>query len=334
MKDIVRWGVVGNARIARQALIPAIRKAKNAELTAVASRSAAKAKEAADTYGFRKFHDSYEALLRDPDVDAVYIPLPNGLHAEWTVKAARAGKHVLCEKPAALTAVQAQQMVEACHANDVVFMEAFMYQFHPQHERVRAIVASGEIGEVRLMHSRFAFRLDDPGNVRFDKKLGGGALYDVGCYCIHSSRHILGAEPSAVYARAHADPDSGVDLTTTGMLSFDHGLQASFDCSFETVPGEFFEVIGDKGRIHVQRPYRPDKNEDGQGRIVVTMADGESRVERIAGDSYVLQVEHFSQCVLDHSAPTYFGQATVRNMKVIDACRQSIRSGQAVPLGF
>src|SRR5690625_3641095 len=214
MRDIVRWGIIGNARIAREELIPAIKEANNAELTAIASRSPAAAKDAAETYGFRKFHDSYDALLRDPDVDAVYIPLPNGLHAEWTVKAARAGKHVLCEKPAALTSVEAQRMVEACRVNGVVFMEAFMYQFHPQHQRVRAIVASGEIGQVRLMHSRFAFQLGDPGNVRFDKKLGGGALYDVGCYCIHSSRHILGVEPSGVYAQAHADPDSGVDLTT------------------------------------------------------------------------------------------------------------------------
>ncbi|HET7578079.1 MAG TPA: Gfo/Idh/MocA family oxidoreductase [Bacillales bacterium] len=331
MAEQVRWGILGNANIARKALVPAIKDAKNAELTGIASRSG-RAKEAKEELGFRKSYDSYEALLSDPEIDAVYIPVPNALHAEWTAKAAEAGKHVLCEKPAALTAEEAQQMIEACRKADVLFMEAFMYQFHPQHEKVKSIIASGEIGQVKLMRSRFAFKLADLENVRFDRQLGGGSLYDVGCYCIHSSRYILGAEPIKAYARAHIDPKFEVDLTATGVLTFENGIQALFDCSFETVPGEHYEVIGDKGSIRVQGPYRPDKNEDGKGRIIILDANGETREERVSGDSYTLQVEHFSQCVLDGSEPAYSGEQTLQNMKVIDACYQSIHTGEAVVL--
>jgi predicted dehydrogenase len=330
MTKQVRWGILGNANIARKALIPAIKDAKNAELTAIASRSGFAEKAAAELK-IEKHYGSYESLLDDPDIDAVYIPLPNALHAEWVKKAAQARKHVLCEKPAALDAAQAAEMIDVCREQGVHFMEAFMYQFHPQHEKVKEIIASGEIGQVRLMRSRFSFKIADPQNIRLDRTLGGGCLYDVGCYCIHSSRNILGAEPKRAYAQAHLD-ENGVDITTAGMLTFDGGVEALFDCSFETSAQEYYEVIGDQGNIEVYGPYRPDKNPNGKGRIVVNTENGEKKEWFVSGDQYTLQVEHFSECVLNDTAPIYTGEQTVQNMKVIDACYESIRTGEAVDL--
>ncbi|HEU5139237.1 MAG TPA: Gfo/Idh/MocA family oxidoreductase [Bacillales bacterium] len=329
----VRWGVLGNANIARKALVPAIKAAENAELKGIASRNSDRAAEAAAEQGFEKHYGSYEALLADPEIDAVYIPLPNGLHAEWVKKAAEAGKHVLCEKPAALTADEATGMIEECGRHEVLFMEAFMYQFHPQHDRVKEIIADGEIGDVRVMRSQFSFGMKDPANVRLNRELGGGSLYDVGCYCIHAARHILGEEPSRVYAQAHLDADfDHVDMTTTGMLSFEKDVQLLFDCSFESFPQENYQVIGEKGSIEVVRPFRPDKNEDGKAHIYITSEDGTTREEPIPGDAYTLQVEHFSQCVLDGAEPSYSGVQTIRNMRVIDACYESIRTGEVVEL--
>lgn len=325
MASTVRWGVLGNAGIARKSVIPALKRASNAELAAIATRSG-KASEVAAEYGINKGYGSYEGLLSDPDIDAVYIPLPNGIHAEWVKKAAEAGKHILCEKPAALNADEAAEMIEACRRRGVTFMEAFMYRFHPQHERVKQLIAKGEIGEIAFMRSSFAFRLTDPNNIRFDRDLGGGALYDVGCYCINASRYIIGAEPTEAYARASMSK-GGVDLTTAGILSFENGRQATFDCSFETVPRESYEIVGTHGKITVEGPFRPDKNEDGEGHIILETTGGTRREESVKGDAYRMQAEHFSQCVIDGSEPLYPAEETIRNMKVIDACLASIRSG-------
>ncbi|HET7627596.1 MAG TPA: Gfo/Idh/MocA family oxidoreductase [Bacillales bacterium] len=325
MTNQVHWGILGNAGIARKALIPAIQRADNAKLYAIASASS-NVEQAAREYGAEQAYTNYEALLEDPEVDAVYIPLPNGLHAEWVKKAAAAGKHVLCEKPAALTAAEAADMVTACERSHVLFMEAFMYRFHPQHEKVRALIAEGAIGEVRTMRSRFSFTLNDAANnIRTNPELGGGALYDVGCYCIHASRYMLGSEPTHVYAQARIDGRFGVDMTTSGLLTFANGVQAAFDCSFEAPDEEFYEVVGSEGRIYVERPFRPDKTDDGNGRIVV---NGETHV--IEGDAYKAQVEHFSRCVLEQTEPVHPGAETVRNMQVIDACREAMRTGNAV----
>lgn len=322
----VKWGILGDAGIARKALIPAMKRARNAELAAIATRSG-NASEAAAEYGIDKGYESYEALLADKEIDAVYIPLPNGIHAEWVKKAAEAGKHVLCEKPAALNTDEAVKMIEACRRHGVTFMEAFMYRFHPQHARVKDVIAAGEIGEVKFMQSSFAFRLDDPNNIRFDCELGGGALYDVGCYCINATRYILGAEPTEAYARAHMS-EGGVDLTTAGVLSFENGVQAAFDCSFETAPRESYEIVGTEGTIKVNGPFRPDKNEDGKGHVIVQRSEGNRREESVEGDAYRAQVEHFSKCVIDESETLYPAEETLRNMKVIDACLASIRSGK------
>lgn len=331
MSEMIRWGILGNANIARKALIPAIHDAKNAELTAIASGSG-RAEEAARQFQIAKAYDSYESLLDDPEIDVVYIPLPNALHAEWVMKAAKAGKHVLCEKPAALTAEETSNMIEVCRKHDVLFMEAFMYQFHPQHVKVKELITSGEIGDVKLMRSHFSFQLNDTKNVRFDNTLGGGCLYDVGCYCIHASRQILGKEPLKAYAQAHRDGQTGVDVTTAGVLSFGNGVQALFDASFEISPQESYEVIGEKGHIEVSAPFRPDKRPDGNGQITLHKDNGEPKGFLVPGDAYTLEVEHLSQCIAEGRQPMNTTEDTINNMKVVDACYKSIDSGQGVQL--
>lgn len=331
MSNVIHWGILGHANIAKKALLPALAKADHANIYAIASRRSG-VEETAKAFHIDKTYTSYDALLDDEQIDAVYIPLPNGLHAEWTEKAAKAGKHVLCEKPAALTAQEAQHMVTVCQQHGVLFMEAFMYQFHSQHDKVRQLIREGYIGDVKMMRLRFAFALHDVTNVRFDKKLGGGALYDVGCYCIHASRYILGQEPHDIYAKGHVDHESGIDVTTSGLLTFPADVTVLFHASFEAFPEEGYEVIGSTGRIHVKHPFRPDKSPDGAAKIVWETADGTRDVLSLAGDAYSQQVEHFSQCILQGLEPQNTGTATVNNMKVIDACYHSMATGERVQL--
>lgn len=191
----------------------------------------------AQELGISKAYDSYKKLLDDPDVNAVYIPLPNSLHAEWTIQAAKKKKHVLCEKPAALCEEDVRRMIETCEENGVLFMEAFMYQFHPQHERVKQLLADGEIGEVKYMCAHFSFYLQDrETNIRMNAKLGGGSLLDVGCYCVHSTRHILDAEPIELFVQSYVDPHRSVDLTANGWMRMENGVLAQFTCSFAMFP--------------------------------------------------------------------------------------------------
>lgn len=324
----IRWGVLSTANIARTEVIPAIRLAENAEMTAIASRGN-KVHEVAGELSIPKAYESYDALLDDPEIDAVYIPLPNGLHKEWVEKAAKKGKHVLCEKPVSLTADEAVEMVRVCREQGVKFMEAFMYQFHPQHDRVREIIASGEIGEVRLFKSSHSFYLENrDGDIRMDKELGGGALYDLGCYSIHALRTILHTEPLEVQAVAELDPKSGVDLSTYVHFILENGVKAIIDCSFDMTHRNEYEVVGTKGSIKVPYAFRPDVN-GGMGSVIVRSGDV-TREEKIRGDIYRLEVEHFSQAILNERELSYSGVSTVENMKVIDACYESIRAGEVV----
>lgn len=324
----VRWGILSTAKIGLTQVIPAIGRAGNAELAAIASRSE-RVHAIAKEHGISKAYESYEALLADSDIDAVYIPLPNHLHNEWTIKAAAAGKHVLCEKPAALTAEEADEMVQFCRSRKVKFAEAFMYQLHPQHARVKEIMASGEIGEIRLIKSSHSFYLDDRDtNIRMDKKMGGGSLYDLGCYSIQLSRHLTDAEPLEVQAFAELNKADGVDMTAHGWLRFDKGIRALFDCSFDMVPRNEYEVIGTKGSIRVPYAFRPDIV-GGVGTIIV-QTGVEQRTEEVGGDSYRLEVENFSSAILEDREPWISGDSTIRNMRVLDACYKSISTGSAV----
>lgn len=312
----VRFGILSTAEIARNTLIPAMERAHNAEVVAIASESG-KAENFAVELGIPKHYESYKELLKDPEIDAVYIPLPNQLHKEWALEAAKYGKHVLCEKPAALTAKDVEEMAVIFKENSVIFMEAFMYQFHPQHNRVKEIITSGEIGDVKLIRSAFSFYLDlQSDNIRLRKDLGGGALYDVGCYCIHASRLITGEEPVEVTATANIHPTLGVDTTSAGTLKFEKGVIANFDCSFEQPFKAQYEVVGTKGYILAKNAFRPD-NEGGRGVIVVSAEAGQ-REEVVQGDQYKLQVEHFAECVLSNQQPMYSVEETLKNLRVIE----------------
>ena len=329
----VRWGILSTAGIAQKELIPAFKRATNAVVTAIATGSGIeKADEVAERFSIEKTYDSYEKLLADPEIDAVYIPLPNHLHKRWVIEAAKKGKHILCEKPAAINADEFQEMIEACKKHDVLFMEGFMYHFHPQHERVKEIIDSGEIGGVTYMQAGFSFYLDEGkrgNNIRMSDQKGGGSIYDIGSYAIHSLRNILREEPESVHVHAVTDPEYHIDTDVVAYLTFPNGVRAIFDSSFNLAMRNEYKVFGTKGSIVVPRAYRPDNN-GGDGLIIVEK-NGVSRTETLNGDQYRNQVEHLSQAILtgNHQLNHDFDN-TLSNMRVIDACYESIKTGKQV----
>jgi D-xylose 1-dehydrogenase (NADP+, D-xylono-1,5-lactone-forming) len=331
----VRWGVLSTAGIAQKEQIPAFLRSSNAVVTAIATGSGIeKALEVAKRFGIEKTYDSYEKLLDDTEIDAVYIPLPNHLHKKWVIEAAKKGKHILCEKPAAISEDEVREMEQACKDNGVLFMEAFMYYFHPQHARVKEIIDSGEIGDVSYMQAGFSFYLDEgrrANSIKMSDETGGGAIYDVGCYAIHSLRNILRAEPETVKVHAVMDPDFYIDTDAVGYLTFPNGVRATFDCSFNLAMRNEYKVFGTKGSISVPRAYRPDNN-GGDGLIIVE-TNGVSRTETINSDQYRNQIEHLSQAILDgENHVTHDFVNTLNNMRVIDACMESIETGNQVKL--
>lgn len=320
----LRWGVISTANIGRVAVIPAIQRSGNGELLAVASRSEAKARDFAASLGVPRAYGSYEALLAADDIDAVYIPLPNSLHREWTIKAAEAGKHVLCEKPLALNASECAAMDTAARRNGVKLMEAFMYRFHPQTERVLELIQRGVIGAPRLIYAAFTFRLTNPANIRLNPELGGGALMDVGCYCVNVSRTLAGAEPVEVQAFANWG-ETGVDEQMAGVLRFADGLLAQFDCALTLERREFYQVAGPEGHIEVPAAFLP-----GTGDTTIYEHHGRrgATAYAISGvDEYQVMVEHFAGCVLHGKPVRYPPTEAMANMRVIEALYRSARNG-------
>jgi predicted dehydrogenase len=317
----VRWGIVSTANIARRKVVPGMRTASNAEVVAIASREAGAARAAAEELGIPRAHGSYEALIADPEVDAVYIPLPNHLHAEWTIAAARAGKHVLCEKPLAMSADVAQTMVDACREAGVLFMEAFMYRLHPSWVAVRELVASGRIGRLRAVDSWFSYHNDDPANIRNIASAGGGALYDIGCYSVNLSRMLFGAEPDDVRGTVVRDPGVGVDVLTSGVLRFGDGV-ATFTCSTRTEPDQRVDIYGDRGRIRVEIPFNIPPALPT--RVFVT-AGGEPPVAPATetltfepADPYGVEVEAFGAAVVSGGPVPTPPEDGVANLRVIE----------------
>jgi D-xylose 1-dehydrogenase (NADP+, D-xylono-1,5-lactone-forming) len=326
----VRWGVLSTAKIAQREVIPAIQRAENAEVAGIAS-SSGKAAEVAAKFKIPKSYLEYEEMLQDPEIDAIYIPLPNHLHKKWTIEAAKHGKHILCEKPASLSGEETREMVDFCREKNVKFMEGFMYQFHPQHDRVREIIAAGEIGEVKFMRASFSFFLAlREGNIKTDPNKGGGSIYDVGCYGIHAIRNVLKSEPTEIQVHGEMDPEYQVDTSAFGYMKLQNGVTAYFDCSFDMTFRAEYEVIGTKGLIKVPRAFRPD-NHGGEGLIIV-QSDGAAREEKISGDIYKLEVEHISQVILEDKEPSYSGENAIQNMRVIHACYESLKSGKMVKM--
>lgn len=325
----IKWGILSTANIGQTQVIPAIKRSDHGEVVAIASQSQ-NAKEVSRKLGIPKVYDSYEELLEDPEINAVYIPLPNHLHAKWTIEAAKAGKHILVEKPAALTEAETIEMKTACEENGVKCMEAFMYQFHAQHKRVKDIIKTGEIGEIKYMYASHSFLLKDEDNIRLSAEKGGGALYDVGCYNIHAIRNITDAEPLEIMSFADLENPYGVDLTTTAHLKMDNGIRAMFDCSFEMTNRNEYHIVGTYGEIICRNAYRPDLV-GHQGTLLVK-SGGETRKEIVTCDQYMMQVDHFSECILNKQTPVYSLDDTIQNMKVIDACYRSIKENRFITL--
>lgn len=266
------------------------------------------------------------------NIDAVYIPLPNHLHKKWAIKAAQKNKHILCEKPIAMNAEEALAIKHACEENHIIFMEGFMYYFHPQHDRVREIIASGEIGDVQYMHVGFSFFLAQEqrkNNIRISRDKGGGSIYDIGCYAIHSLRRIIGFEPTTVHAHAKKDPETNVDTDVIAYIEFPEDVRASFDVSFNYARRAEYTVYGTKGRIIVPRAFRPDWF-GGTGLITVEQ-ESVSRTEYMNGDIYRDEVEHMSNAILQKESNLKLDLGdSIRNMHVIDACLKSIEKENTV----
>jgi predicted dehydrogenase len=325
----IRWGVLGAAKIARTKVIPAMQRSQECEITALASRTLETARAAAAPLGIAKAYGSYEELLADPDVDAVYIPLPNHLHVPWSIKAAEAGKHVLCEKPIGLNAGEARALVAVRDRTRVLIQEAFMVRTHPQWLAVREDVRSARIGELRAIQMAFSYFNRDPANVRNKADIGGGALMDIGCYPVVLSRFLFGEEPVRVIASIDRDPEFGTDRLTSALLEFRAG-QSAFTCSTQLVSYQRMQVLGTKGRIEVEIPVNapPDRPcriffDDGRD----TLGSGiETRTFEVC-DQYTLQADQVSRAIREgRPAPEPLEDA-VANMEVIDALFRSAGSG-------
>lgn len=322
LQNYIRWGVLGTAEIAVKQTIPALQQAKNAEVVAIASLSG-KEKAVAKQFAIPKTYETYETLLADPEIDAVYVPLPNHLHATWVKEVAKAGKHVLCEKPAALTEQETIEMIEHCDRYGVKFMEAYMHQFHPQHARVKELIASGVIGEVKMIHTSFSFQLKKfAENFRLDRQRGGGSIYDIGCYCIHLIRSLSNSEPVETNVIADIASPYDVDIGAAAILRMENGIIGTFNCSMNLPERHNYEVVGTNGTIIVKKAYIPQT--DGHGIIEVKKKTGEIEIEEIVGYNYVLGVKHFSECILENKVPLYDKEDTIKNMRALEQCVRAI----------
>jgi predicted dehydrogenase len=324
----VRWGILGAAKIALESVIPGMRRSAQAQVVAIASRDIAKARSAANRLGIPRAYGSYQELLADPDIEAIYNPLPNHLHVPWSIRAAEQGKHVLCEKPIALTAREARDLLEARDRTGVQIGEAFMVRTHPQWHKVRELIASGRIGEMRLIAGHFSYYRRDPGDIRSRVEWGGGALMDVGCYPITISRWLFGAEPTEVVGLIERDPQMQIDRLASGLLRFEGG-QATFSCAGQLVPYQAMQIFGTTGRISVEIPFNPPP--DDECRVFVD--DGRdvtgSGIETIAFpavDQYALQADRFSEAIRGSGSVPVSLEDAMGNMAVIDALFRSAES--------
>ena len=334
MTSKVRWGVLGTARIATRKVIPAMQRGASSQVVAIASRDATRAGEAARALGIDRAHGSYEELLADPDVDAIYNPLPNHLHVPWTIRAAEAGKHVLCEKPIALDAVEAQLLIAVRESTGVLIQEAFMVRSHPQWIAAADLVRSGRIGDLRLFAGFFSYFNDDPANIRNRTEYGGGGLMDIGCYLVHVSRMLFEREPVRVAALMERDPAMQVDRLTSMMLDY-VDAQAIGSCSTQLVAHQRVQLLGTRGRIEIPIPFNapPDQGTriflDESGDI---SGSGVQTFEFDTCDQYTLQADQFSRAILDGGAAPYPLEDSVRNMRVLDALVQAAAEGVWVEL--
>jgi predicted dehydrogenase len=325
----IRWGVLGVAKIAVEKVIPAMQRGRSSTVTAIASRDRAKAEAAATRLGIPKAYGSYEELLDDPEIDAVYNPLPNHLHVPWTTRAAERGKHVLCEKPIALNAAEARHLIEVRNRTGVLIQEAFMVRAHPQWLRARALVHEGRIGDIRCMMGAFSYYNDNPRNIRNVPAFGGGALMDIGCYLLNTSRFIFGREPVRVMGLIDRDPSLGTDRLTSMLLDYG-GAHAIGTCSTQMVPYQRIHLMGTRGRIEIEIPFNAPP--DRACRLSVDTGDlfgaGTDPIHVDVCDQYTVQGDLFSEAVIDGTEAPVPLEDAVRNMACIDAIFRAGETGR------
>ncbi|WP_099466827.1 Gfo/Idh/MocA family protein [Konateibacter massiliensis] len=322
-KTIVNWGIIGCAGIAEKSVIPGILSADNARLYALSSRGAGKKlEEFKEKFNPAKTYTSYEEMLDDPEIDAVYIPLPNGLHCEWAIKAAEKKKHVLCEKPLAVNEEEVKAMQDAADKNGVLLMEAFAYRQSPLTKKVKELTEAGAIGKLKFIEAHFSFLMNRENDVRLNKALSGGATYDVGCYNLNIIRHIAGSEPTSIYAVGEIGEDSQVDVSSCITMEFEGGLKAVSYCAFNCAGRSEYTIVGEKGVIRVPVQF----NASGDTPIIITKETGVEEIMINCPHNYMLEVEQFGRCILEGEAPLITYEDSLNNAKVIDeALRQILK---------
>lgn len=330
MKNKVRWGVLGAANIAVKKVIPAMQRGEWSEIRAIASRDHKKAEDAAKQLGIPKAYGSYEELLADPDIEAIYNPLPNHLHVSWSIKAAEAGKHVLCEKPISMTVEEAMPLLKARDRTGMKIEEAFMVRTHPQWVGVMDLIAAGRIGAVRSVMGYFSYNNRDPKDIRNIREYGGGGMMDIGCYLVYTSRFIFGEEPSRVVGLVQEDSETRTDVLSSGILDFPSG-QAVFTCSTQLAPYQRVQILGDRGRIEVQIPFNAPP--DQPCRVLVDdgadlSGQGAEVMEFGPSDQYTIQGDIFSRSIREGIELPVPLEGSIMNMAVIEAVFRSAKSGR------
>lgn len=330
MNKKIQWGILGAATIAVEQVIPAMLKSKYCEVAAIASRNIEKAKITAMKFDIPKYYEGYQNLLDDSQIEALYIPLPNHLHVEWAIKALRLGKHVLVEKPVAMSSLEAKQLWEESKKHpELKIMEAFMYKFHPQWIKTKQLVDDGEIGILKTIQSSFSFFEDSTDHIVNSKQFGGGSLMDIGCYSISISRLLFGGEPKSVLANIEYHPELKVDILASGILEFDGGT-SSFFCATQLVDNQRVEIFGTEGSIRFELPFNPPN--DRPSKIWLTKNEVTTEIEFETCDQYSLQADAFSLAILeDNETPVHFEDA-INNMVVIEKLEESNRWGKRVSL--
>lgn len=326
----VRWGILSTANIGTAKVISAMQQGAYCEIAAIASRKLENAQVAAKQLGIPKAYGSYEELLADPEIDAIYNPLPNHLHVPWSVKALEAGKHVLCEKPLAPTLAEEQVLLDAARRYPhLKVMEAFMYRLHPQWQRARQMVLDGKIGELRAIQSFFSYYLDDPENIRNLPAAGGGGMLDIGCYTVSLARFLFGAEPGRVLGMVEFDPVFKTDRLASAVLDFGSGV-STFTCSTQLTPYQRVNIFGTQGRIEIEIPFNAPANQST--RLFFQQGDEIEEIRLEACDQYTIQGDLFSQAILNGTeVPTPLADA-LANMQVIEAVFRSSQDGTWVHL--
>jgi predicted dehydrogenase len=336
MAEKTRWGILGNAEIARVCVIPAIQKSRNSRVHALATRSPDRAREIARTHEISKIYDSYDALLADPAVDVVYIPLPNHLHHPWTLKALEVGKHVLCEKPLARNTPEAEEMAHAASRLGLLLMEGFMYRFHPRSQRIKQMVTDGKLGKPCLVRSAFCYNMGEEllergEEIRLRPEMGGGALLDIGCYSVSVARWLLGTEPVHVKGEAVFHP-AGVDLHFVGLMRFPNDALATLEASFISALQQTYTIIGSEAAIELPHDaFIPWEKDTVFSVRTKEQETGQMEVTR-GVDEYQLMVEHFGDAVQGGTSLDFPPEESVCNMRVLDGLAEAARTGETTTL--